>query len=70
MTFTIQETAKHKNKIGKAIDLYLKTIDVESSYTNTNRIVDYIVNQYRDDRIMFFYNLYKGRELYGFSEFG
>lgn len=70
MNFTIQKTAKHKNKIGKAIDLYLKTIDVESSYTNTNQIVDYIVNQYRDDRIMFFYNLYKGRELYGFSEFG
>ncbi len=70
-SFKIIETAKRKKDIENAIEIYLSTIDIETSYTNTNQIKEHILsNTKNENRQLFFYNLYLNDELFGFAEFG
>lgn len=72
--FYITDSKKHKKDIEEALDIYIKSVDLDTSYTSTNEIKKYILEDYDDDRLMFFFNLYqntgKGDEVFGFSEFG
>lgn len=71
VTFNIVETKKRKKDIEKVMDIYLSTIDIESSYTNTNQIKDHILSDTKNEnRKLFFYNLYLNSEVFGFAEFG
>lgn len=71
ITFSISESIKRKKDIDGAIDIYLSSIDIETSYTNTNQIRDHIlINNKNEERLLYFYNLYLNNELFGFAEYG
>ncbi len=69
--FKIEESKKKKSDIVKALQIYISTVDLNSSYTNTNQIREHILTDFQDeDRKLFFYNLYLNNKIYGFAEFG
>ena len=71
VTFNVTETRKRKKDIESALNIYLSTIDIETSYTNTNEIKHHILSGTKNEkRKLFFYNLYLNGELFGFAEFG
>ena len=71
VTFKLIETKNRRKEVEKAIDIYLSTIDIETSYTNTNQIKEHIFSDDKSEkRQLFFYNLYMNNELFGFAEFG
>ena len=71
LKFSISESIKRKKDIEDAIEIYLSTIDIETSYTNTNQIKEHILmNNRNEERLLFFYNLYLNDQLFGFAEYG
>ena len=69
--FKIEESKKKKIDIEKALQIYISTVDLNSSYTNTNQIREHILTEFQgEDRKLFFYNLYLNNKIYGFAEFG
>ncbi len=69
--FKIEESKKKKSDIEKALQIYISSVDLNSSYTNTNEIREHILTQPKgESRKLFFYNLYLNDKVYGFAEFG
>lgn len=52
MDIKILESKKIKKDLDAALNIYLSPIDKMTSLTNTNEIRDYILNDYKEERLI------------------
>lgn len=69
VNFKIIESKYRKKDLNRILDIYIRTVDQNTSYTSTNEIMDHINKDYKENRKLFFYNLYLNNDAYGFAEF-